>query len=307
MTKKALLNASFEESLNLEEDGFLQYYQKEQDKKIIKLPKKGYSSLKIKFTSLVLTLLFPIGLNFMLIPILMVLRDDAENLTLPISKHELLTVEVYLICLLIWLILVLIGKMIKREYLFPYRFHFHTVTYLLWLVLEFDLAGIEITLPTLTVWGILAFVIVILFLGYWMLRVKYRSIIERLYAEKLEVTKQDKFAKILSVYGMGILGLLVFIKQFSLIFIGGVSGSLKGFGLLLTWFVLNVGLVALFIFMEFPYYLNAYYKWKYPEEYREWEGKSLEDWYGKRYLKKHPELLEKEDYNQTHEHKEDTI
>ena len=45
------------------------------------------------------------------------------------------------------------------------------------------------------------------------------------------------------------------------------------------------------IFMEFPFFLEGYYKWKYPEEYREWEGKSIEDWYGKRYLKKHKELL----------------
>ena len=46
------------------------------------------------------------------------------------------------------------------------------------------------------------------------------------------------------------------------------------------------------IFMEFPFFLEGFYKWKYPEEYREWEGKSLEEWYGKKYLKKHKELLE---------------
>lgn len=224
----------------------------------------------------------------------MVLRDDAENLTLPISKHELLTVEFYITCLLIWLMLVLIGKMIKREYLFPYRFHFHTVTYLIWLVLEFDLAGIELTLPTLSVWGILVFITLILFLGYWMFRVQYRSIMKRLYTENPELTYQDKIAKILSVYGAGVLGLLMLIKQFSLIFIDGFTVPLKGFGLLLTWFAINVGLVSLIIFMEFPYYLNAYYKWKYPEEYREWEGKTVEEWYGKRYLKKHRELLENE-------------
>ena len=45
-------------------------------------------------------------------------------------------------------------------------------------------------------------------------------------------------------------------------------------------------------FYGVPYFLYAYYKWKYPEEYRDWEGKSVEDWYGKRYLKKHKELLE---------------
>ena len=39
-------------------------------------------------------------------------------------------------------------------------------------------------------------------------------------------------------------------------------------------------------------FLEGYYKIKYPEEYRDWEGKSVEDWYGKRYLKKHKELLE---------------
>ena len=37
------------------------------------------------------------------------------------------------------------------------------------------------------------------------------------------------------------------------------------------------------IFMELPLFLEAYYKWKYPEEYRDWEGKSVEEWYGKKY------------------------
>ncbi len=57
------------------------------------------------------------------------------------------------------------------------------------------------------------------------------------------------------------------------------------------WIALNLILMALLIFMELPCYLHAHYKWKYPEEYRDWEGKSVEDWYGKRYLKKHKELL----------------
>ena len=41
-----------------------------------------------------------------------------------------------------------------------------------------------------------------------------------------------------------------------------------------------------------PFFLEGFYKWKYPEEYRDWEGKSAEEWYGKKYLKKHKELLE---------------
>ncbi len=44
------------------------------------------------------------------------------------------------------------------------------------------------------------------------------------------------------------------------------------------------------IFGMYLYYfcshsLYGYYRNKYSEEYREFEGKSLEEWYGKKYLK----------------------
>ena len=71
-----------------------------------------------------------------------------------------------------------------------------------------------------------------------------------------------------------------------------VSQSLTLLGLFLTWLIIDIGFLAMVIFMEFPLFLEGFYKWKYPEEYREWQGKSLEEWYGKRYLKKHKELLE---------------
>lgn len=38
-------------------------------------------------------------------------------------------------------------------------------------------------------------------------------------------------------------------------------------------------------------FLQGFYKLKYPEEYRDWENKSVEEWYGKKYLKKHKELI----------------
>ena len=71
-----------------------------------------------------------------------------------------------------------------------------------------------------------------------------------------------------------------------------VSESLTLLGLFLTWLVIDIGFLAMVIFMELPLFLEGYYKWKYPEEYRDWEDKSVEDWYGKKYLKKHKELLE---------------
>jgi len=52
------------------------------------------------------------------------------------------------------------------------------------------------------------------------------------------------------------------------------------------WYLITLVIVAFEIYLIFPYMLQGYYKWKYPEEYRDWEGKSVEEWYGKKYLKK---------------------
>ena len=104
----------------------------------------------------------------------------------------------------------------------------------------------------------------------------------------------DKVANKISVYGMGILGLAVIINFILKSFSVKLSTSMESFGLLLIWFIGNIFVITIDILIGFPYFLEGYYKWKYPENYREWEGKSLEEWYGKRYLKKHPELLKKD-------------
>ena len=65
-------------------------------------------------------------------------------------------------------------------------------------------------------------------------------------------------------------------------------------GFLILWGKGNLLFVFCEMYFIFPFFFQAYYKWKYPEEYREWEGKTLEEWYGKKYLKKHPELRERD-------------
>ena len=301
MTKKSIFNASFEESLNLEDDGFLQYQKKDYYNKLGKAFKKGKPSFWFSVQTLIYSLLFPIGVNFMLFVFAMSLHDsDPKDLRFPISQHPILTVEVYLICLLIWLLMVLMGKFFKRTYILPYRYRFHIITFMIWFMLEFNLLAITISLPVLSIWGILALFGFLVLLTYLMLSSEIRSLKKRIYGKIQSLTLQDKIANIISVYGMGILGIGVIInfilKSFSIKF----STSIEGMGLFLTWIILNIVLIAILIFMEFPFFLEAFYKWKYPEEYREWEGKSVEEWYGKRYLKKHPELLQKKIGNQTY-------
>ena len=292
MKKKSIFKASFEESLNLEDDGFLQYQLKEQDKKVSKPPRNVFDYFKNSLLYGILTLIFPIRFNFLLLAFsTMLYSSDPKDLALPISNHNFLTAHVYVIGLFIWLLFVLIGKFIKPFFILPYRTHFHVITFLIWFVIEFDLATLGLVLPFLTILGIFLLVCVLLALIYWMLRIELRSLKKRMYGEVKAPTLQDKIAKGIAIYGAGLLGLAVIVNYILKAFSINFSSSITGFGLFICWILLNIALIAMIVFMEFPFFLEGYYKWKYPEEYRDWEGKSLEEWYGKKYLTKHKELL----------------
>ena len=290
--KKSIFKASFEESLNLLDDGFLQYQLKEQDKKMSKPPRNVFDYFKNAVLYGILTLIFPIGFNFLLLTFsTMLYTSDPKDLVFPISNHNFLTSHVYVIGLFIWLLLVLIGKFFKPFFILPYRTHFHVITFLIWFVIEFDLAAIGLALPFLTILEIFILVCLLLALIYWMFRIELKGLKNRMYGEIKAPTLLDKIAKGIAIYGAGILGLAVIVNYIFKAFSINFSHSVTLLGLFICWILLNIGLIAMLIFMEFPYFLYAYYKWKYPEEYREWEGKSVEEWYGKRYLKKHSELV----------------
>ena len=294
MTKKSLFKASFEESLNLEDDGFLQYQKKDYYNKLGKAFKKGKPSFWFGIKTFILSLLFPIGVNFMLLAVTLSLQNsDPKDLRLPVSQYPLLTVELYLICLLIWLLLVLMGKFFKRTFILPYRYRFHIITFIIWFVFEFNLLATTMSLPILSIWGILVLFGLQVLLTYVMLRTEVRSLKKRMYGEVKSPTLLDKIAKGLAIYGAGILGLAVIVNYIFKAFSINFSSSVTVLGLFIFWILSNIGVIAMIVFMEFPFFLEGYYKWKYPEEYREWEGKSVEEWYGKRYLKKHSELVEK--------------
>ena len=295
MTKKSLFKASFEESLNLLDDGFLQYQKKDYYNKLGKAFKKGKPSFWFGIKTFILSLLFPIGANFMLLAVTLSLQNsDPKDLRLPVSQYPLLTVELYLICLLIWLLLVLMGKFFKRTFILPYRYRFHIITFMIWFMFEFNLLAITISLPILSIWGILVLLGLLVLLTYVMLRTEVRSLKKRMYGEVKSPTLQDKIAKGIAIYGAGLLGLAVIVNYILKAFSINFSSSITGFGLFICWILLNIALIAMIVFMEFPFFLEGYYKWKYAEEYREWEGKSVEEWYGKKYLKKHKELLKNE-------------
>ena len=291
--KKSIFKASFEESLNLEDDGFLQYQKGNVFSKLETYYREGKSKLVLHIQNIVFTLIGPVIINFMILVFSLSLHNsDPKDLRLPIYQHPLLTAEVYLVCFLIWVFIILIGKSFRKAFILPYRNHFHVITFLIWLSLEFNLLAIDMSLPTLSIWMVAAIFVFITILAYFMFSLEIESLKKLMYGNGSGSSLRNKIANKIAIYGMSFLGIGVIInfiiKSFSIKF----STSLEGLGLLITWIILNIAVIAMLIYIEFPSYLQAFYKWKYPEEYREWEGKTVEEWYGKKYLKKHKELID---------------
>ena len=292
MRKKSIFKASFEESLNLEDDVFLQYQKGNVFSKLETYYMEGKSKLVLHIQNIVLTLIGSVIINFMILVFSLSLHDsDPKDLRLPIYQHPLLTAEVYLVCFLIWVFIILIGKVFRKAFILPYRNHFHVITFLIWLSLEFNLLAIDMSLPTLSIWMVAAICVFITILAYFMFSLEIESLKKLMYGNGSGSSLRNKIANKIAIYGMSFLGIGVIInfiiKSFSIKF----STSLEGLGLLITWIILNIAVIAMLIYIEFPSYLQAFYKWKYPEEYRQWEGKTVEEWYGMKYLKKHKKLL----------------
>ena len=291
MKKKSIFKASFEESLNLEDDGFVQYQKGNVFSKLEIYYREGKSKLVLHIQNIVLTLIGPVIINFMILVFSLSLHDsDPKDLRLPIYQHPLLTAEVYLVCFLIWVFIILIGKVFRKAFILPYRNHFHVITFLIWLSLEFNLLAIDMSLPTLSIWMVAAIFVFISILAYFMFSLEIESLKKLMYGNGSGSSLRNKIANKIAIYGMSFLGIGVIInfiiKGFSIKF----STSLEGLGLLITWIILNIAVIAMLIYIEFPSYLQAFYKWKYPEEYREWEGKTVEEWYGKKYFKKNTRI-----------------
>ena len=283
--KKSIFKASFEESLNLLDDASLQYIKKDYYEKLGKGLNNGKPSIGFRIKSILYSVLFVFGCNFLLALFASSLDDaDPKDLTLPVHKPSLLTPELFLICCFIWLLL---GKFVRKSFIRPYRYRFHIETFLFWFFLEFNLLAITVALPTLTSVGIWFIYIFLFIIALIFLRMEKKSLTTCLFGEKIGETLLDRIASLIATYGSGVLGLAVIIKIILSQSGIAVSQSFTLLGMFLTWIIIDIGLLAMVIFMEFPFFLEGYYKIKYPEEYRDWEGKSVEEWYGKKNLKKH--------------------
>ena len=299
MTKKSPFTASFEESLNLLDDGVSGKFARDNYQDALK--KEQFRGTKKSYVWLViLTILFIIGPNWMIVAVndYLFYHANSKDLAVPLPNINFLPYWVFWVGLAIWILLIILGKRFNQQFILIYRGQFHfMVSFIIWLFVELNLLSLNLVCAITGFWGAFTFVGLMLVMILSMILSKCQSLKKLLYGENIKNSFRDKlFSRVFAIifkYGGLVIAIWLVVRIFLPSSAENRNTLVTGLGILFSILILNVITIAFEIYFIFPYMLQGYYKWKYPEEYREWEGKSVEEWYGKRYLKKHSELVEK--------------
>ena len=298
--KKSIFKASFEESLNLLDDGISGKFAQENYQDALK--KEKYRGTMKSYVWLVfLTVLFIIGPNWLIVAVndYLFYHANPKDLTVHLSEINFLPYWVFWMGVAIWILLIILGKQFNQQFILIYRGQFHfMVSFLIWLLIELNLLLLNLLYGLVGYLGLFAMEGLFLFTIIYLIRAKSTSLLKLLYGGTGIESPIDKvFNKVFKFivkYGGIVVALWIIFRTIFSDSIGNADNLVGGLGVLFLFLVFNILISAFEIYFMFPYMLQGYYKLKYHEEYREWEGKSVEEWYGKKYLKKHKELLENE-------------
>ena len=291
--KKSIFKASFEESLNLLDDGISGKFAQENYQDALK--KEKYRGTMKSYVWLVfLTVLFIIGPNWLIVAVndYLFYHANPKDLTVRLSEINFLPYGVFWMGLAIWILLIILGKRFNQQFILIYRGQFHfMVSFLIWLLIELNLLLLNLLYGLVGYLGLFAMEGLILFTIIYLIRAKSTSLLVLLYGGTGIESPIDrifnKVFKFIVKYGGIVVALWIIFRTIFSDSIRNADNLVGGLGVLFLFLVFNILISAFEIYFMFPYMLQAYYKWKYPEEYRDWEGKSAEKWYGKKYLKKH--------------------
>lgn len=285
--KKSLFKASFYESRRLRHDGFINYMVREANSRSIYT--KTFSLTRIIFSFLGALIMF--GLSIFIESIM---KDPNPDTPVETWKINFYPVWVFCLCCFLWFIACRINLWKKYPANLPYITTLNANLYVFWMVLAFNLFFISILGKFLTVIGLILFYLLTILILFFIIRIRMTSLKTRLYGvqDSSMTIRQRKFIHIFTLGGSGIVAVWMTLK---LLFptIGEIRtdfwGTLSIIGISFAFNVIIIG--ALFV-LFLPHSLYGYYRNKYSEEYREFEGKSLEEWYGKRYPEKHKKLFD---------------
>ena len=286
---KKLFNATFEQSLNLEDDKLIKYMQKD-----VERPDVKEKPILLKVLAVVM---------IMLLYGIAVLADFStkysdKNSFLQKGSINFLPISLFWLFLGVY-VLVWIYTLLKRydasKFFCAYV---NSVNILIWLVVELNLLFVTLFLKSLTIFGVVILISIIMAIGYKIFGIKKVALENVLYVtikRKKADRNPNKLIEFVMKYGWGIILIVIILKA---IFpnAGDTRTDIVGFiEMIGIWVILDIGFIAAEAYLFFPYLLHGYYKYKYPEEYRKWEGKTQLEWYGEKYFNKHIKGTKKEE------------
>ncbi|WP_029677154.1 hypothetical protein [Enterococcus faecalis] len=286
---KKLFNATFEQSLNLEDDKLIKYMQKD-----VERPDVKEKPILLKVLAVVM---------IMLLYGIAALADFStkysdKNSFLQKGSINFLPISLFWLFLGVY-VLVWIYTLLKRydasKFFCAYV---NSVNILIWLVVELNLLFVTLFLKSLTIFGVVILISIIMAIGYKIFGIKKVALENVLYVtikRKKADRNPNKLIEFVMKYGWGII-LIVIIWKAIFPNAGDTRTDIVGFiEMIGIWVILDIGFIAAEAYLFFPYLLHGYYKYKYPEEYRKWEGKTQLEWYGEKYFNKHIKGTKKEE------------
>ncbi|WP_455439525.1 hypothetical protein [Streptococcus salivarius] len=291
--KKSIFKASFEESLNLLDDGisgkFTQENYQDAQKK-----EKYRGTLKSYVWLVILTILFIIGPNWLIVALndYLFYHANPRDLTVQLPEINFLPYWVFWMGLAIWILLIMLGKRFNQRFILIYRGQFHVmVSFIIWLLVELNLFLMNLLYGLVGYLGLFAMEGLILFTIIYLIHAKSISLLKLLYGGTGIESPIDRvfnsIFRFIVKYGGIVVALWIIFRRIFSDSIRNADNLVGRLWILFLFLIFDILVSAFEIYLILPYMLQGYYKWKYPEEYRDWEGKSVEEWYGKKYLKKH--------------------
>ena len=280
--KKSIFRANFYESRRLRHDGFIDYMVKDTNSR--KIYTKPFSIARKLFSFM--GILFMFGFSALMESQTHHPDPDAPVETWGINFYPL---WLFFLCWFLWFLVC--RKNLRRKYdaKIPYTSILNLNLYLIWMVLALNLFFITVIGRYLTILGLVFFYVLTGIILFMIVQFRMKSLKIRLYGvqDPSVTARQQKIIEVIAGLG-GIIVAGWMVLKFLFAKIGEVKGDFLGtISFIGMVFFANIIVLSMEVVMMLPYSLYGYYRNKYSEEYREFEGKSLEEWYGKKYLKKH--------------------
>lgn len=224
-----------------------------------------------------------------------------ERLDSPVPKADINFSPAWLfwLCFLIFVLFWLYTHFIRIKPDRMFWGHVNVNNYVFWLALQLNLMFVTGLFKILTAWGILSMYCILGILTFLLFKRQMSSIQRTLFSAQEIRTRhnasKNRIINIALILG-GIAYICYLILKIIFSHIGDARTGIAGLiGIVAICFFVNVVFIAMELDIEFPYLVQGYYKRKYTEEYRKWEGKSQIEWYGEKYFNKHILGTSKED------------